>query len=525
MNKVSTVMGRFPILIEEVKEGVIKIALQLSAEMRDLLLAINLGRSREHPLAGWLILRILYQSMVNTDEPRTLNYLGKQYNQRYLDVEAQEAPITDAVLKKVLSVLTEQARMVEITPRKVRRRMQSGAYHMQQTSIYRITSRGIEYLSLLPKVLDAESTVTANTSRIEEYCELIKRISVPHPDTTTTRFYNDFRNMMTAYDDVMKGMHKLGEDLDELANDLAFDHGGHAAQNLQQLLTQKALPAFYRLLDQGPIIQKLAQSADLPRQIARSFQGKDNLSVAKATDNQGKLTTQFNGHTKDFANQLTRLAGSFEPTTTALDNNYDSIYLILQTILAAIHLLSEEYDHVNRQTIDIQQLTQEIDGLLKRYQTVVIPQTLPRHLPQDRQVTDAADLLDATTLGPIKYLANARQRVIATSADNPVVATDEMPTVDQTEAVREFQRLVMQDDDHGQVAQDLEVTTRATRDEIIRLYSATGYDHYQSFAPFGRAIVRVTALATPPIWVHCQDERYSVQLPSGFTFAFETEAD
>ena len=44
--------------------------------------------------------------------------------------------------------------------------------------------------------------------------------------------------MLDAYDDVMKGIHKLEDDLDEIANDIAFNHGSQAAVHLQQMLRQ-----------------------------------------------------------------------------------------------------------------------------------------------------------------------------------------------------------------------------------------------------------------------------------------------
>ena len=43
-----------------------------------------------------------------------------------------------------------QAGLVEVNPRKVRARMRSGQYH--------ITSSGSEYLKMMQKVIDAEST-------------------------------------------------------------------------------------------------------------------------------------------------------------------------------------------------------------------------------------------------------------------------------------------------------------------------------------------------------------------------------
>lgn len=134
----------------------------MNEELRQLLLATNLGKSRDHPLAGWNILTILYGNRASADIPRTLDFLVKQYNANYVDDKSNETPISDAVLKNVLGTLNEQAKFIEVSPRKIRVRMESGATHMQQAPVYRITSRGIEYLAMLPKVLDAESTVTAN---------------------------------------------------------------------------------------------------------------------------------------------------------------------------------------------------------------------------------------------------------------------------------------------------------------------------------------------------------------------------
>jgi hypothetical protein len=71
------------------------------------------------------------------------------------------------------------------------------------------------------------------------------------------------------------------------------------------------------------------------------------------------------------------------------------------------------------------------------------------------------------------------------------------------------------------VAQPLEFATQLARDEVIRLYSATGYDHYESFAPFSRPVKAVQALATGQLKLHCRGEAYSVFLPSGFVVQFE----
>ncbi len=82
-------------------------------------------------------------------------------------------------MKKVLDVLVTQAGLVEVSPRKVRARMRSGQYHIRQSYVYRITSSGIEYLKMMQKVIDAESTITANTNRIQEYVDLVEKLSVP----------------------------------------------------------------------------------------------------------------------------------------------------------------------------------------------------------------------------------------------------------------------------------------------------------------------------------------------------------
>lgn len=495
--------------------------LKISDDLRSLLLATNLGRSRDHPLAGWNILTILYGNRASAEVPRTLGFIVDQYNLNYLDAISEENQITDAVIKNILKILDEEAKFIEVSPRKIRIRMESGAYHMQQAPVYRITSRGIEYLTMIPKVLDAESTVTANTARIEEYCWLIAKLNQSHLDASNTRLFNDFHNMISAYSDVMKGMHKLGEDLDEVSNDLAFNHGGKVAEHLNSMLHQKALPAYKKLIKQSSLIQKLFKNQDFADQVARSRFGSDSLEVDQAIDNQLKLSTQIQRDKEYVHDQLQILSTSFEPTATAIDSSYDSIYLIFNTILNSINLLSVEYDHIREQTVDIKQLTSQIDDLLTHYQTVKFPKQIPRHLAQDRLVSDPNDLLEASTLGPIDYQASTANKHIATIEDNPDVAEDDIVVMDVDKALTEFQALVMKDETNGIVDHNLELNSILTRDEIMRLYSATGYDHYESFAPFGRQVKQVTAMKeTGPIWLHCQNEKYSVQIPSGFYFKF-----
>ncbi|GEO65712.1 hypothetical protein LSP04_01310 [Levilactobacillus spicheri] len=496
------------------------IAMTMQPELKHLLAAVNLGHSRDHPLAGWFILTILYGD--HTGEPQTFNYLSQHYNANYLDTD--EKPLTDAILKNVLSELSETARLIEVSPRKVRMKMKSGAFHLQQAPVYRITSQGIEYLTLMPKVLDAESTVTANIARIDEYCALVQQLGQPVQDSTSTRLYNDFNSLLSAYTDVMKGMHKLDEDLDDLANDLAFNHGSDAAQHLQQMLHHKAIPAFERLMTQGPLLQAMANSTTFFEQVARSRQGQDSLDVNRALNDQTALTLQLQQDGQYVQAHLQRLSASFEPTASAIDSSYDSIYTVFQTILSAIQLLGRAYDHIQDQTIDIRELTSQIDTLLARYDTLTIPRAIPKHLAQDRLVSDTADLLNATTMGPVKYLATRQQRPVATAADNPTVAPVDVTTDHRQQGLAEFQRLVMTDATHGRVGHDLEFQTVLARDEIVRLYSATGYDHYQSFAPFGRPVTAVTALPNShPVWLHYAGEAFSVQLPSGFTITFASQ--
>lgn len=480
-----------------------------------------MGKSRDHPLAGWNILTILYGNRVSADIPRTLGFLVEQYNANYLDTQNEESLITDAVIKNVLKTLEEDAKFIEVSPRKIRVRMTSGAYHMQNAPVYRITSRGIEYLSMLPKVLDAESTVTANTARIKEYCDLLNKLNSKHLDTTHTQLFNDFNNMVSAYSDVMKGMHKLSEDLDEVSNDLAFNHGGKIAEHLNQMLSEKAVPAYMQLISQGSVIQDLNRNNAFPDQVARSRQGEDSLEIDQAVDNQTKLSVQIHRDTDYVKTQLQNLSNSFDPTSTGIDSNFDSIYLIFNTIKDSIDLLSDEYDHINAQTIDIKQLTKQIDDLLTHYQNIKMPIQLPRHLAEDREVSDANDLLEAGTLGPVIYQANAFTRQVATVEDNPEIASDDEIIEDYAEALKEFQNLVMIDDKRGRIDRNLELVNLLARDEIIRLYSATNYNHYEGFAPFGRPVKSVKKIEeSKAIWIHCKKEQYSVQLPGGFYFNF-----
>jgi hypothetical protein len=502
----------------DIEEGSI-IAVALDPKLRELLLANNLGLSRDHRLAGWNVLTILYHDGAASGEVTDLNYLSQKYNNEYLDEE--EKPITDEVLKRILDVLSTQAGLIEVSPQKVLKRMMNGGYHIHQSYVYKITSSGIEYLTLMVKVIDADNTVTANITRIQEYCVLVAKLADPELSAEDTQLFNDFQNMLAAYADVMKGMHKLDEDLSELANDLAFNHGGAAAEQLQQMLQDKAIPAFKQLLSQGPRIQALADSTSFSKRVARSQQGSDDLDAAHATGDQAKMLLRFQNVQAYTQRQLERLAGSFDPSATAIDNSLDTVYLLFQTILGAIRLLSQEYDHIQSQTVDVKALTGQIDHLLTHYQSLIVRQPIPRHLPNDREdLDDSADLLNATTMGPVVYAAQTRTTKVATEADNPPLATDDPEVPDAQAGLVEFQQLVMQDADYGVVDHDLTFHSRHARDEVIRLYSATGYSHYDSFAPFGRPVVKVALLKAEPVRIHCVDEQYTVTLPGSFAVWF-----
>lgn len=131
-------------------------AIKISNSLKELIKATNLGLSRDHPLAGWNILTILYHDGTSSIEPITIDFLIRKYNSQYLDSDDDETPITDGIMKHVLDVLTDQAKLVERMSRKIRQRMKNGNYHVSHSAIYRITSSGIEYLNMMQKVVDAE---------------------------------------------------------------------------------------------------------------------------------------------------------------------------------------------------------------------------------------------------------------------------------------------------------------------------------------------------------------------------------
>lgn len=496
-------------------------AVKLSKPLKRLLKASILGGNKNHPLAGWHILTILYHDGSGSSEPITRSFLLDRYNHNYR--ERDETPLTDGVIKDIMQVLSEAARLVDVAPRKVRVQMQNGGFHMLQSYVYKITSSGIEYLSMMQRVVDAESTVTANITRINEFCGLVHTLNGPNLDAQSTKLYNDFQNMVTAYADVMKGMHKLDEDLDELSNNLAFNHGGQAADHLKAMLNQKAIPAFKQLLAQGPLVRELAQSEAFSGRVAHSQQGNDDLNAAHAIGDKKEMVLRFNRTKQYIQRQLAQLTLSFDSSSSAIDSSLDSLYLLFHTIMTANKRLSQEYDALQNQTVDIQVLTAKIDRLLPHYQSLVVNEPIPRHLAQDRELDDAADFLEAQTMGPVRYAVGTRKRVVLTEDDNPVMAADaELPLEDVAAGLAEFKRLVMSSTTHGVVDRPLEFTHQLARDEVVRLYSATGYDHYESFAPFGRPVIKAQLRKdVGMLGLHLKQEDYTVWLPHGFEFWFE----
>ncbi len=495
-------------------------AVKIPQRMRMLLSASLLGLSRAHPLGGWQVLTILYRDATSSEVPTTLNFLVTRYNAEYLDGVNGEEPMADDALKRILDVLANQAHFVEVNSRRVRQRTRNGRLHRVQSYVYRITSAGIEYIKAMNRVLEAENTITANVNRIEEYCHLITQLASGEHDEHSTVLYNDFRRMLSAYEDVMKGMHKLDQDIDELASNIAFEHGGTAAAHLQKMLREQAIPAFQQMLTQSRRVINLSRDASFTEAVARSQQGKDDLDAAHALGDDAGMLLRFN-NTRDYVRrQLRQIELSLDPSSSAIDASMDSVYQIFHTIMDSTHLLSTEFEHAQQQSVDVQELSGEVDTLLGRYQTLAVASGLPAHIAYDRDVTDYIDLLHAQTIGPRRYVARMNEHVTKTVADNPAVVVSNTEADASVSALAEFKRLVMTDAHHGAVTVDLELESRRTRDELVRLYPAIAYDEYSSFAPFGRAVTLVTTSGERPVRLHCRGERFSVFLPTGLRIEF-----
>lgn len=494
--------------------------IKITKRMRELLSASLLGLSRAHPLGGWQVLTILYRDATSSEVPTTLSFLVTRYNTEYLDTAGGEEPMSDDVLKRILDVLADKARFVEVNSRRVRQRTRNGKLHRVQSYVYRITSAGIEYIKAMARVLETENTITANVNRIEEYCQLIEQLASGNGDEQTTALYNDFRRMLSAYEDVMKGMHKLDQDIDELASNIAFEHGGTAAAHLQKMLREQAIPAFQRMLEQSRRVLNLSGDPDFAERVARSQQGSDDLDAAHAVGDDVGMLVRFN-NTRDYVHrQMRQIELSLDSSSSAIDASMDSVYQIFHTIMDSTHLLSSEFEHARQQSVDVQELSGELDDLLGSYLTLYVAEGLPEHVPYDRDVAEYTDLLHADTIGPRRYVAKMNEHNTKTMADNPSVVAGNAEADATVSALAEFKQLVMTDAHHGAVTQDLELTSRRTRDELVRLYPAIAYGEYSSFAPFGRAVSLVEASGDKPVRLHCRGEQFSVFLPTGLRLEF-----
>lgn len=431
--------------------------------MTDLPLSMNLGHSRVHPLAGWNILIMLYQDGTAGAEPMTRNYLIRSYNQRYREVENGESLMVDQVMTDLLKVLTEQARLVEVSNRKVRERWESGKLRIMDTAVYRISSRGIEFVKMMERVIEAENTVVANTEQIDEYYQLVVKLTQEQRNTVTTGLFNDFSRMLVTYDDVMKGMRKLDVDLHEIATDLAFNHGSEAAQHLKKMLFKIAIPAYSKLLDQAARLKSLADDETFAADVASSRQGQGNIDATQAIDDASAMVSQRHQIQQYVTRQLTRLAGSFTPSASGIQNNFDSIYLVFQTLMAAVNLLTREIMYRQQQAVDLVALTADLDKLLQNYQRIRISDALPKHIPMDRHQpetvvdldedltkeertarinqiseTERHDLLEADSIPRIFHKVQANERQMVSESDNPEDADDDQYDEDFEGALEEI---------------------------------------------------------------------------------------
>lgn len=519
------------------------ITINISQEMRDLLLAMNLGHSTSHPLAGWYVLTMLYQDGTTSTEPMTANRLVQLYNQSFREPEIGETMMPPATMNSLLKLLTEQARLINVSNRKVRERWVSGKLRNKETAVYRISSRGIEYVKMMHRVIEAENTVVANTARIGEYCQLVVKLSQRLLDTSTTSLYNDFDRMVVTYDDVMKGMRKLDVDLHDLAIDLAFNHGSEAAQHLRQMLNEIAIPAYQQMLQQAARIQALADNSEFAVAVARSRQGNGNIDTAQAIQDTSAMTTQRQQTQQYVRRQLRRLAGSFDPSTSGVQNSFDSIFLVFQTLMDAIRLLSREMEQYQRQSVDLGALTHQLDALMSRYQRLKIPVALPQHLPMDRHQqdvlieienreltteertakldqlaeTERQDLLTAGAMLPINRQIEDNVKMAVTEADNPPEAVDDAYIDETKAALSELVNLVMQDEHTLVLDRDLKFQTVGARDALVALLPATYYVTPAGFNVFGRAVSTITRLnGGHPIQLSVVEENFHVTLPFGF---------
>lgn len=491
---------------------------KLPKRLRQLLTATILGGNPNHPLAGWSILTILRHNTQNIDSPLTPDFLLQRFNMAYL--EPTESPIANDVLKKILERLVS-ANLIERSSHKIREQMHNGTRHIKQTKVYRISATGLAFMNGMQKAADAQALATANVNRIDEYVQLVDEIFQQINGTETSKLFNRFEEMIDASQDVLRGMHKLDADLSDLADDISFNHGSEKAELLQRLLKQRAIPAFSKMIRTSNLIQKMTLDDKYADRIARSKQGRDSLDLSKLMSDHEKLMLDYQSTKRTVQANLWQLNNSLETTANAIDNSVDSVYMLYHTIEQTIDLLVREYEHSRQQQLDLKKMIVQLNDLLAHYQTIRFPQALPNHLADDREEEPTDNLLDAGLLKPVQYTIDRSKRQIATEADNPEIGVDTYESLDWQEGLQEFKRLMVPDaKGWAMVKHDLEFTSRLARDEVAGLYIATTYSKLTSFAPFGRQIIAAKTLATSQVRLHCQGEKFSVYLPSGFAVRF-----
>ncbi|WP_125707375.1 hypothetical protein [Lacticaseibacillus porcinae] len=519
---------------------------QLSPQLRDLILSMNLGHSPMHRLGGWNLLEIMSRHGSGFGEPITIRFLVREYNAEYL--EPGEAPVSNQILGRLLDVLINQARLVSENTRKVRLNL-DGKYIVKTSAVYRITSSGIEFLNAMQRVVNAENTVVASTRRIDEFVDLVHLMRTQKQwHSETVAFHDHFVKMLEAFQDVMNGMRKLDADLREIATDLSFNHASEVAHKLQLMLQKQAVPAYRKLQEEARTILKMSRDEALVEALGHSAMAEDNLDAQNAVGDAGQLLVNRRAHMHAIQRQLDTLAQSFDPTPSAIQNSFDSIYLLFETLWAAVKLLTAEFDHVQRQTVDVKALTKTIDELLTRAETLHLPAALPSHLPMDRlnpqelekieqyngeertkkmseYISDVREeLTDAGSFPPVQRFVKEAEVRVYTQADNPKVVIDSLQVSDTKAAMNEFVQQVMQNETLGVIAGELTFQHASARDLAVTLFSATQYEDADSFAIFGRPLKQVEVLAdSQPVRIHLASEAYVAVLPHAYRFELEAQ--
>ncbi|MEE8825635.1 hypothetical protein LASUN_03800 [Lentilactobacillus sunkii] len=494
-------------------------SVELPNNLRKLLSATIIGGNTNHPLSGWWILTILRSNTQNAEEPITAGFLLRQFNINYL--APGENPIASEVFKNILDTLTK-ANLIEKSQHKVREQMHNGTRHIKSTLIFRINSVGLSFMNGLQKAADSQAMATANVDRIDEYCQLVNEICLKKDDAETSKLFNHFGEMIDASQDVLKGMHKLDADLSDLANDISFNHGSENAEILQNLLQKRAIPAFVKMIDTGRKIQEMTFNESYSQRIAASKQGTDSIDLDQMLGREDKKALDFKNTRAVVQTSLSQLNNSLESTQHAIDNSVDSVYMLYNTISRTIQLLVQEYEHSQKQRLDVKKMARQLDELMSHYDDVRLPKSIPTHLADDRGDEDDFNLLDASTLRPVDYIIDNSSRNIATEDDNPDIADDTYEESGWKQGMRDFGRALQPNQSgYAVVDHNIEFESQLARDEVAKLYTAIAYKKADGFSPFGRRIQRVTALdQTGTIKLHCKGEEFSVYLPHGFSIQF-----